>query len=224
MLRPDPDTCRNDGEGTVNILPAPQLRAIFGALAEISQEVPYSLVSDLQGDILDHVRLNLAQLNDADLTDAAIENVVEPFIDQVRLAYGVGMKWLIRRVVLSAVSGVFAMTLTAGCLFLGQQPIDRALQGSVSSVRKRNERRIIRQKRQQLPEKAQAVPRIHMRLTRTSAEESERTAMSEATVAEMHDPHTTNPCEYTPKERWRAGRKRQKRGEAVTSNRRFGGR
>ena len=195
VLRPDPETCRNDAEGTVNILPAPQLRAIFGALAEIAQEVPYSLVSDLQGEILDHVRLNLAQLNDADLTDAAIGSVVEPFIDQVRLAHGVGMKWLIRRVVLPAVSGVCALTLTAGCLYLSRQPIRHALQRGVRSVRRRNERRIIRQKRQQLQDEAradaEAVPRIHMGVRQIAAE-SERPATNEATMAELHDPTHTS--------------------------------
>ena len=72
VLRPDPQTCRIDGEGSVNILPA-----------QISQDVPYSSVSDLQDEIMDHVRVNFAQLNDADMTDAPDENVVEPFVEKV---------------------------------------------------------------------------------------------------------------------------------------------
>lgn len=188
VLRPDPETCMSGGEGATRILPAPQLRAVFGALSEFTPEVPYSLISDLQGELLDHVRLNLAQLNDEDLTDAAIENLVQPFIDQARLSHGVGMKWLVRRVVIPVISGIFAMSLAAGCIFLGRRSLWTATKECLVSMKSKKERRAISQKLKELREEARAeedaVPRLYISASRsTPATETPATI-----VAELHEP------------------------------------
>ena len=109
VLRPDPKTCMEGPENVVSIMPTPQLGQIFGALADVARDLPSSLVSDLQGEILDHVRLNLAQLVDEDMTDEALTTVVEPFLEQIRYRHAIGIRRLCRRVLLPFGLGLLSL-------------------------------------------------------------------------------------------------------------------
>ena len=166
LLRPHPETCMEGPENVVSILPAPQLGTIFGALADVARDLPSSLVSDLQGEIHDHVRLNLAQLVDEDLTDEALTTVVEPFLEQIRIRHAIGIRWLCRRVLLPLGLGLLSLSLSAGLVYLGRQKLAQAVGACISGCWHRRQRKAVMQTwkdiRKKLEKEESRVPRISM--------------------------------------------------------------
>ena len=166
VLRPDPETCMEGPENFVSILPAPQLGPIFGALADVARDLTSSLDSYLKGEILDHVRLNLAQLVDEYLKDEALTTVVEPFLEQIRIRHGIGMRWLCRRVLLPLGLGLLSLSLSAGLVYLGRQKLAQAVGACISGCWHRRQRKAVIQTwkdiRKELEEEESRVPRINM--------------------------------------------------------------
>ena len=166
VLRPDPETCIEGPENVVSILPAPQLGPIFGALADVTRDLPSSLISDLQGEILDHVRLNLAQLVDEDLTDEALTTVVEPFLEQIRIRHAIGIRWLFRQVLLPLGLALLSLSLSAGLVYLGRQKLAQAVGACISGCWHRRQRKAVIQTwkdiQKELEEEENRVPRISM--------------------------------------------------------------
>ena len=128
-------------ENLVSILPAPQLGPSFGALTEVARELPSSLVSDLQGEILDHVSLNLAQLVEEDLTEEALTTVVEPILEQIRIRHAIGIRWLYRRFLLPLGLGLLSLSLSAGVVCLGREELAQAVGACISGCRHRKKER-----------------------------------------------------------------------------------
>ena len=153
-------------ENVVSILPAPQLGPIFGALADVARDLPSSLVSDLQGEILDHVRLNLAQLMDEDLTDEALTTVVEPFLEQIRIRHAIGIRWVCRQVLLPLGLALLSLSLSAGLVYLGRQKLAEAVAACISGCWHRRQRKAVIQTwkdiQKELEEEENRVPRISM--------------------------------------------------------------
>ena len=143
VLRPDPETSLEGQENVVSILPAPHLGPTFGALAEVDREILSSLVSDLQGEILDYVRLNLAQLVDEDLTDEALITVLEPSLEEIRIRHAIGIRCLCQRVLLPLGLGLLSLSMSAGVVYLGRQKLAQAVRACISGCRHRRQSKAV---------------------------------------------------------------------------------
>ena len=115
VLRLEPETCLNQIEPVVEILPAPHLKLILRALTDAVGELPMASAGSVQSDILSHVRVNLAQLYSEEMTEEALARVLNPYITFIHLQHAIGLKWRLGNVVTLVVPSVaiFSMELFA---------------------------------------------------------------------------------------------------------------
>ena len=113
FLTPDPLSCLTESSKVVRMLPTPLLRSLFDKLKEFEEVVAPELMGHFHQELLMHLKLNLAGLQDRSVTDEMLELIAQPFLLELNTVHTTLIRKVWRDVMLPCLSTLLMLVLAA---------------------------------------------------------------------------------------------------------------